>query len=142
MSGVRTEPELSDALKIRSNRKTLKMEIGKPIGVTKIGAMILSIITVAGHKVMRNLSEPSDQRLMYIDVYSDYLRAISPQTPSKAFRALITRGDGKSIRRDSRYTETNGPDEVMLNINGTNIFTKMMITCDDDLAGQIFVGRE
>ena len=71
LSGVRTEPELSDALKIRSNCKTLKMETGKPIGITKIGSRILSIISVAGHKVMRNLSEPSDQTLMYIDVYSD-----------------------------------------------------------------------
>ena len=30
----------------------------------------------------------------------------------------------------------------MLNIDGTNIYTKTMITCDDDLACQIFVGRE
>ena len=30
----------------------------------------------------------------------------------------------------------------MLNIDGINIFTKTMITCDEDLAGQIYVGRE
>ena len=30
----------------------------------------------------------------------------------------------------------------MLNIDGINIYTKMMITCDKDLAGQIYVGRE
>ena len=32
--------------------------------------------------------------------------------------------------------------EVMLNIDGINIYTKTMITCDEDLVGQIYVGRE
>ena len=71
-----------------------------------------------------NLSEPSDQRLMNIDVYADYIRTIRPQTPSRALRVLLTRGGGKSIRIDSRYTETYGPHEVMLNIDGINIYTK------------------
>ena len=44
------------------------------------------------HEVTRNLSEPSDQTVMHIDVYADYLSAISPQTPSRALRALLTRG--------------------------------------------------
>ena len=30
----------------------------------------------------------------------------------------------------------------MLNIDGINIHTKTMITCDEDFAGQIYVGRE
>ena len=93
----------------------------------------MSIMRVGGHEVTRNLSEPNDQRLMHIDVYANYLRAISPQTPSRALTALLTRGGGKSIRIDSSYT---------LNIDGINIYTKTMITCDKDLAGQIYVGRE
>ena len=55
----------------------------------------MSIITVGGHEVTRNLSEPSDQSLMHIVVYADYLRTISPQTPSRALRALLTKGGGK-----------------------------------------------
>ena len=38
--------------------------------------------------------------------------------------------------------EAFGPYEVMLNIDGINIYTKTMITCDEHLAGQIYVGRE
>ena len=30
----------------------------------------------------------------------------------------------------------------MLNIDGINIYTKTMITCDEDLIGQIYVGKE
>ena len=30
----------------------------------------------------------------------------------------------------------------MLNIDGINFYTKTMITCDEDLAAQIYVGRE
>ena len=79
---------------------------------------------------------------MHIDVYADYLSAISPQMTSRALRALLTRGGSKSIRVDNRYTEAYGPHEVMLNIDGLNIYTKTMITCDEDLVGQIYVGRE
>ena len=100
------------------------------------------IITVGGHELTRNLSEPSDQTKMHIDVYADYLSAISPQTFSRALRALLTRGGSKSVRVDNRYTEAYGPHEVMLNIDGINIYTKTMITCDEDLVGQIYVGKE
>ena len=75
-------------------------------------------------------------------MYVDYLSAVSPQTTSRAVRALLTRGSSKSVRVDNRYTEASGPHEVMLNIDGINIYTETMITCDEDLAGQIYVGRE
>ena len=78
---------------------------------------------------------------MQIDVLADLLIAISPQTPSRALRALLTRGGSKSVRIDNRYREAYGPHEVMLNIDGINIYTKTMITCAEDLAGQIYVGR-
>ena len=102
----------------------------------------MSIITVGGHEVTRNLSEPSDQTIMHIDVYPDYLSAISPRTISRAVRSLLTRSDSKSVRVENRYTEPYCPHEVMLNIDGLNIYTKTMITCDEDQAGQIYVGRE
>ena len=50
------------------NCNNLKMVTGKPFGITKIGARIMSIITVSGHELTRNLSEPSDQTIMHIDV--------------------------------------------------------------------------
>ena len=124
------------------NCNTLKMVTGKPFGITKIGARVMSKINVGGHEVTRNLSEPSDQTIMHIEVYADYLSAISPQTTSRALRALLTRGGSKSVRVENRYSEAYGPHEVMLNIDGMNIYTKTMITCDEDLAGQIYVGRE
>ena len=69
------------------------MITGKPFGISRIGARIMSIITVgSGHEVTRNLREPSDQTIMHIDVYADYLSGISPQTTSRALRALLMRG--------------------------------------------------
>ena len=115
---------------------------GIPFGIMKTGARIMSIITVGGHEVTRNLSEPSDQTITHIDVYADYLSAVSTQTNSRAVRALLKRGSSKSVRVDKKYTEAYGPHEVMLNKDGINIYTKTMITCDEDLAGKIYVGRE
>ena len=139
---TRPETETGENLLKRSNCNTLKMVTGKPFGIRKIAARIMSITTVGGHELTRNLSEQSDQTLMHIDVYAEYLRRITPQNPSRALRALLTRGGGKSIRIDNRYTEASGPHEVMLNIDGININAKTIITCDVDLAGQIYVGRE
>ena len=51
-------------------------------------------------------------------MYADYLSAISPQTTSRALRALLTRGGSKSVRVENRYTEAYGPHEVMINIDG------------------------
>ena len=90
---------------------------------------------MGGHELTRILNEPSDQTIMHIDVYADYLSAISPQTTSRALRALLTRGGSKSVRVENRYTEAYGPHEVMLNIDGINIYTKTMIS-GADLRGQ------
>ena len=103
---TRPEPEIGENSVSKSNCNTLKMVTGKSFSITEIGARIMSIITVSGHEVTRNLSEPSDKTIMHIDVYADYLSAISPQTPSRALKALLTRGGSKSVRIDNRYTET------------------------------------
>ena len=55
----------------RGNCNTLTMVTGKPFGITKIGARKMSTITVSGHEVTRNLSEPRDQTIMHIDVCAD-----------------------------------------------------------------------
>ena len=77
----------------------------------------MSIITVGGQEVTRNLSEPSNQTIMHVDVYEDYLSTISPQTISRALMALLTRGASKSVRVENRYMAAYGPHEVMLNID-------------------------
>ena len=142
LTGSNPTPEAVPGSTKTGNCNTVKMVTGKPFGISKIGARIMSIITVGGHEVTRNLSEPSDQTIIHIDVYADYLSGICPQTTSRALRALLMRGGSKSVRVDSRYTEAYGPHEVMLNIDGINIHTKTMITCDEDLIGQIYVGKE
>ena len=141
LTGSNQTPEAVPGSTKTGNCNTVKMVTGKPFGISKIGARIMSIITVGGHEVTSNLSEPSDQTIMHIEVYADYLSGISPQTTSRALRALLTRGGSKSVRVDNRYTEAYG-HEVMLDIDGINIYTKTMITCDEDLIGQIYVGKE
>ena len=120
-------PEATESATNSGNCNTLKMVTGKPFSITKIGARIMSIITVGGHEVTRNLCEQSDQKIMHIDVYAGYLSVVSPQTTSRAVRALLTRGSSKSVRVDNRYTDAYGSHEVMPNIDGINIYTKTMI---------------
>ena len=45
----------------------------KTFGMTKDGTKIMSIVSVAGHQVDKNLSEPSEITLVHLDIYADYL---------------------------------------------------------------------
>ena len=44
---------------------------GKTFGMVPQGSKTQSIISVAGHQVIRNLSEPSEFILMHLDTYAD-----------------------------------------------------------------------
>ena len=55
---------------------------GQRFGMVPQGSKIQSIISVAGHQVIRNLSEPPEFTLMHLDAYADYLRRVVPRTES------------------------------------------------------------
>ena len=78
LAGMKPTPEAVSGSTKSGNCNTLKMVTGKPFGISKIGARIMSTIPVGGHEVTRNLSQPSDQTIMHVDVYADYLSGISP----------------------------------------------------------------
>ena len=57
---------------------------GQRFGMVPQGSKIQSIISVAGHQVIRNLNELSEFTLMHLDTYADYLRQVEPRTESRA----------------------------------------------------------
>ena len=56
LTGSNQAPEAVPGSTKTGNCNTVKMVTGKPFGITKIGARIMSIITMGGHEVTRNLS--------------------------------------------------------------------------------------
>ena len=54
----------------------LNMISGKTFGMVPQGSKIQSIISVAGHQVIRNLSEPSKFTLMHLDTYCIWIQII------------------------------------------------------------------
>ena len=111
-------------------------------GMVPQGSKIQSIISVAGHQVIRNLSEPSEFTLMSLDTYADYLRQVEPRTESRAVRALLTTGGPRIKKLHGRYVEVYGPYQVMLNVDGISIYTRAYVTTDSDQIGQIYLGEE
>ena len=102
------------------------------------GSKIQSLISVAGHQVIRNLREPLDFNLMHLDTYADYLRQVEPRTESRTVRALLTTG-GPSIKKlHGRYVEVFGPYQVMLNVDGISIYTRTYATTDSDNRADLF----
>ena len=86
---------------------SLKLNVisGQRFGMVPQGSKIQSIITVAGHQVIRNLSEPSEFTLMHLDTYIDYLRQVEPRTESGAVRALLTTGGPRIKKLHGSYVE-------------------------------------
>ena len=81
---------------------------GKTFGLVPQGSKIQSVISVAGHQVIRNLSEPSEFTLMLLDTYADYLRQVEPRTESRAVPALLTTGGPRIKKLHGRYVEVYG----------------------------------
>ena len=115
---------------------------GQRFGMVPQGSKILSIISVAGHQVIRNLSEPSEFTLMHLDTYADYLRQVEPRTESRAVRALLTTGGPRIKKLQGRYVEVYGPYQVMLSVDGISIYTRTYVTTDSDQIGQIYLGED
>ena len=82
----------------------LKVISGKRFGMAPQGKKIQSIISVAGHQVIRNLSEPSEFTLMHLDTYADYLRQVEPRTESRAVAS--TTNDGWPSHEETSWDAT------------------------------------
>ena len=115
---------------------------GQTFGMVPQGRRIQSIISVAGHQVIKNLSEPSEFTLMHLDTFADYLRLADPHTESRAVRALLTTGGPRIKKHPGRYVEVHGLYQVMLNVDGISIYTRTYVITDSDQIGQIYLGEE
>ena len=102
----------------------------------------MSIISVAGHQVVKNLSEPSEITLVHLDIYADYLREKDPKLASRAVRALLTTGGPRLMRVDGHYIEVHGPYPILMNVDGINIYTKAHVTDASDQVSRIYIGQE
>ena len=105
------------------SRLNMKLNVisGQAFGMVTQESKIQSIISVAGHQVIRNLSEPSDFTLMHLHTYAHYLRQVELRTESRAKRALPTTGGRRIKKLPERYVEVYGPYQVVLNVDGISI---------------------
>ena len=115
---------------------------GQTFGMVPQGSRIQSIISVAGHQVISNLSEPSEFTMMHLDTYADFLRHVEPRTESRAGRALLTTGGPRTQKLHGCYVEVYATYQVMLNIDGIIIYNRTYVTTDSDQMGQIYLGQE
>ena len=125
-------------------KQGLKLNVmsGRTFGMTKEGTKIMSVISVAGHQVVKNLSEPSEITLVHLDIYADYLKEKDPKLDSRAVRALLTTGGPRLMKVDGHYIDVHGPYPILMNVDGINIYTKAHITDANDQIGRIYIGQE
>ena len=135
-------PEVEETKAPSSLCMKLNVISGQTFGMVPQGSIKQSIISFAGHQVIRNLSEPSEFTMMHLDTYADYLRQVEPRTESRALRALLTTGGPRPKKLHGRYVEVYGPYQVMLKVDGISIFTMTYVTTDSDQMGPIYLGQE
>ena len=113
-----------------SKKQGLKLKVNseKIFGLTREGLKIRSIKLVAGHQVVKNLSEPSEITAVHLDVYADYLRQKGPKLDSRSVRALLTTGGPRIMNVDGHYIEVYGPYPTLMIVDGINIYTKAHVT--------------
>ena len=108
--------------------------------MTKEGTKIKSIFR--SQEVVKNLSEPSENTLVHLDTYADYLREKDPKLDSRAVRALLTTGGPRLMRVDGHYIEVHGPYPILMNVDGICIYTRAHVIDASDQVGRIYMGRE
>ena len=109
---------------------------GQTFRMVPQGSKIQSIISVAGHQVIRkDLNEPSEFTMMHLDTYET-------RTELRFVRALLTTGGPRTKKLHGSYVEVYGPYQVMLNVDGINIYTRTYVTTDSDQMGQIYLCQE
>ena len=125
-------------------KQGLKLNVisGRTFGMTEEGTKIMSIISIAAHEVVKNLSEPFEITLVHLDIYADYLKEKDPKLDSRAVRALLTTGGPRLMRVDGRYIEVHVPYPIVMNLDGINIYTKAHVTDASDQVGRIYIGQE
>ena len=102
----------------------------------------MSIISVAGHQVAKNLSELSEVPLLHLDIYANCLREKEPNLESRAVRAFFTTDGPRLMRVDGHYIEVYGPYLILMNVDGINVYAKAHVTNASDQVGRIYIGRE
>ena len=127
-----------------SRKQSLNLNVisRKTFGMTREGTKIISIISVAGDPVVKNLSEPSEITAVNLDIYADYLRQKDPKLYSRAVRALLTTGGPTLMKLNGHYTEVYGPYPILMNVDRIKIYTKAHVTNASDQVGRIYIGRE
>ena len=133
--------KVEDKEELRKQGLKLNVISGRTFGMTKEGTKIMSIISVAGHQVVKNLSEPSEITLV-LDIYADYLKEKDPKQDSRAVRALLTTRGPRLMKVDGHYIDVHGPYPILMNVDGINIYTKAHITDANAQIGRIYIGQE
>ena len=87
---------------------------GQTVEIVPQGSRIQSIILVAGHQVIRNLSEHSEFTMIHI--FSHICRI------SEAGIALLTTVGPRTKKLHGRYMEVYGTYQVLLNVHGISIY--------------------
>ena len=142
---VRSELENTDLRKkLDTLEKTVKEEdnqepktklnviSGKTFVMTRDGSKIMSINWVAGHQVVKSLSEPSEITMVHLDIYADYLRAKEPKLVARVVRAVLLTGGPRLMRVDGHYIEVYGPYPIFMSVDDIKIYAKAHLTNAND----------
>ena len=113
LAGSKPTPEAVPGSTKTGNCNTVKMVTGKPFGISKIGARIMSIITVGGHEETRNEVTRKEESNTFEPVQDDSSgerltrpprdRILSGESDSKQPMDRVLSGESRNISHNLEY---------------------------------------
>ena len=101
----------------------------------------LSLLECGGHQITKKLECESNQSVRHVDIYVDYLRQKGNDVDRRALLRSLKAKRSVAVCLKEKERQAFGPVQIGLKIDFIEIVTTAWVVLDDDLVGQIFIGR-
>ena len=95
----------------------------------------------AGHQITKELECESNQSVVHVGIYADYLRLKGHDIDQRVLAKTLKGKRSVAVYLKDKERRAFGPVQIDLKVDFIEIATTAWVVLDDDLMGQIFIGR-
>ncbi len=101
----------------------------------------MSLLECGGHQITKPLDCESNQSVVHVAIYADYLRQKGYDIDQRMLAENLKAKRSVIVHLKDKETRAFGPVRISLKIDFIDIIATAWLVLDEELIGQIFVGR-
>ncbi len=101
----------------------------------------LSLLECAGHQITKELECESNQSIVHVGIYADYLRLKGHDIDQRVLAKALKGKKSVVVCLKDKERRAFGPVQIDLKVDFIELATTAWVVLDDELMGQIFIGR-